>query len=475
MALTLIISDLHVAAGCDPQTGKFSPLDDFHADSIIARFLAHYHADSPGAHLVLNGDTFDMTQVLEIPTPEEIPTVVGPGGLDRDRRWYGLRHSIPEVRWKLSRIAQGHTGFFAALGEWIEHGNELHIVIGNHDPELRLPAAQDHLAHLLAQARPGLDPDVARHHLHFYDWYMLQPEQGLYIEHGGQYEPLAYMEGGRLPTCYYNNRYIFNFLEARTPEADNIFPFSRYLAWVLSTDTLPTLAILLRQLPDYVRARRMAREELPPPAPPPLRLPAETEQAICQSRDLQHRHFNRVAWRTTFFTLLAILLNLFSYACPLFAIVTLLTHQVALGLLMLLAWPLARLSSQSIITNYLHRSFISESNFLQEAATAFAPLLAAHNIRTIVLGHTHQPDVAQLPGGVRYFNTGTWVPIFSEDTRLDDREQIYLFVEVRDGNARLLRWRDEAKEPETPIIIDRVRHIKLLPRYRPTLRRRGRR
>lgn len=475
MTLTLIVSDLHIAAGCDPQTGKFSPLDDFHADSIMARFLAYYHADGPGAHLVLNGDTFDMNQVLELPSKEEITTVVGPGGLDRDRRWYGLRHSVPEARWKLSRIAQGHTVLFAALAEWIDRGNELHIVIGNHDPELRFPAVQEHLAQILAQARTGLDVNTVRRRLHFYDWYLLQPEQGLYIEHGGQYEPLAYMEGGKLPACYYNNRYIFNFLEARTPEADNIFPFSRYLAWLLSTDTLPTLAILLRQLPDYWRARRAADTVLPLPASPPLKLPAEIEQVICQSRNLQHRHFHRVAWRTTFFTLLAILLNLFSYLCPLFAILALLTHQIALALLMLLAWPLARLSSQSIITNYLHRSFISESNFLQEAAATFAPLLATQNIRTVVFGHTHQPDIAQLPGNVRYFNTGTWVPIFSEDTRLDDREQVYLFVEVRDGNARLLRWRDETGQPETPIIIDRIRHIKLQRRYRSTLRRRGKR
>ncbi len=457
MALTLIVSDLHLGTGRDPQSGKFSPLDDFYADSAFSRLLTYYYPDSPGAHLVLNGDSFDLSQVLQLPGPEELPAIIGQAQLDRDRSLYGLAHSPAETCWKLSRIAQGHATLFKAFAEWIVLGNHIHLVIGNHDPELRFKAVQEHLLRLIARAHPSLDEMTAQPYLHFHDWYLLQPEQSLYVEHGGQYEPMAYIEGSKMPSCYYNNRYLFNFLELRTPEADNIFPFSRYLAWLLSTDTLPTLAIVIRQLPDFVRARSTADEVLPPPTPPSPRLPSEVEEAICQARTRQHRHFRRVAWRTSLFTVVAIVLNIFSYLCPLFTILLVLANHLGLAVLTLLAWPLSRLASQSIITHYLHRSFIVESNFLQEATAQFAPLLAAHDIRNVAFGHTHQADTALLGDNVRYFNTSTWVPIFSDDTRLNKHAQSYFFVEVRDGQGRLLRWNDEIGEPDDPVIIDRSR------------------
>jgi len=73
----LIISDLHLSEGQDPVSGRFSPREDFFFDREFARFLAHHarqaaHNPTHGGRpwrLVLNGDAFDLLQVVAKPRP----------------------------------------------------------------------------------------------------------------------------------------------------------------------------------------------------------------------------------------------------------------------------------------------------------------------------------------------------------------------------------------------------------------------
>lgn len=456
MTLTLILSDLHISSGQNAATGKWSPLEDFHADHVFARLLAHYHDADPGAHLVLNGDTFDIVQVAELPSPDELPALIGSSELDHDRLWYGLGHSSPEICWKIDQIAAGHPVFFGALAEWIRHRHHIHFILGNHDPELRDPAAQSRLVELIAQSRDDLDD--AQAYVHFHAWYLYQPQQQLYIEHGGQYDSMCYVGEDQLPSCYFTTRYLFNFLETRTAEADNIIPFTRYLSWLLSTDTIPTATTLLRQLPDFWQARRREEKDaskLPPAAPPEPRLPRHVEQVIAQAALDQHRQVKHHSRRTSLLTGVAILLNLVAHLLPLAAVALVLSGYPLWAILALAMWPLSRVASSSIINTHLNRSILLEFNFVENAVRQFAPALAECQVRTIAFGHTHQPDLAHLPGGLLYFNTGTWMPLFCDDTRLERRDQAHLFIEVRDGEPRFLNWNDVADQPEPPIIIDR--------------------
>lgn len=454
MTLTLVLSDLHIASGRNQASGKWSPLEDFHADCAFACLLAHYQ--DADAHLVLNGDTFDLSQVVELPPPDELPALIGSSQLDRDRHRYGLGHSPLEVCWKLTQIAIGHPRLFEALAAWVRRQHHVHLAIGNHDPELRHPAAQNHLIQLIAQADHDLTADEVQPYVHFHSWYFHQPAQRLYIEHGSQYDPLSYVDDGRLPACYFNNRYLFNLLETRTPEADNIIPFTRYLAWLLSTDTIPTAIILLRQLPDFLCARRRASHSLPAAGPPDPRLPQHVEDAIRQAAADQRRLVRRITRRTALLTIVAMLLNLTAQLSPLAAVAFALTARPVSTILALAIWPLSRAVSSSIINTRLHRSLILEVNLLENAARQLAPILADHQISTLAFGHTHQPDVASLPGDMGYFNTGTWIPLFCDDTRLERRDQAHFFLQVHDGQARLLRWDDVAGQPESPVIIDRL-------------------
>ena len=456
MTLTLVLSDLHASSGRNPVSGKYSPLEDFYGDAALARFLAHYQNQDAGAHLVFNGDSFDFTQVVELPPPREAFELTGQSPLDRDRRKYGLGHSPAESAWKLGRIAAGHPRLFAALGEWVKHGHHIHFVIGNHDFELRYPVVQKRLVRLIAQTDPALERDEVQPLIHFHDWYFYQPEQHLYAEHGGQYEPLANIVDGKLPACYFNNRYLFNRLEMRTPEADNIYPFSRYIAWLISTDTLPTLSILLRQMPDFVRAKRATSQKLPLALPSDPRLPERAEGELRQAVADQHSLIKSTTYSTSMFTAIAILLGAAAHLSPLFTVILALTGHPLLAIMTLAAWPIAHVASASLIYSHLHVSLTTGGEFLHQVARQIAPALADSDINTITFGHTHQADIAQLPGGMSYFNTATWVPILASDTRLDAQKQTNLFVEVQNGHSRLLRWDDSTGQPEEPAIIDRT-------------------
>jgi len=70
----LIVSDLHLSEGLNPETAKFSNLEDFLFDDAFARFL-RYHEEAKeqpdfGGRpwtLILNGDLLDFLQVVSLP------------------------------------------------------------------------------------------------------------------------------------------------------------------------------------------------------------------------------------------------------------------------------------------------------------------------------------------------------------------------------------------------------------------------
>jgi len=60
----VVISDLHLSAGCPDREGKFSCNEDLFFDEEFRRFLRHLQNEKPGnTHLVIAGDLFDFLQV----------------------------------------------------------------------------------------------------------------------------------------------------------------------------------------------------------------------------------------------------------------------------------------------------------------------------------------------------------------------------------------------------------------------------
>ena len=288
----LFVSDLHLAEGIDPQTGKVAPLEDFFFDNAFANMLV-YHVDlAAGANissafqkpwkLYINGDFLEFLQVTSVPDENSADVQNGKIAVTDHLRQYGLGTSASETVWKLNRIAGGHQTFFQALGWFLAHPeNELVLMRGNHDVETVWQEVQEAMRTTIKASYyvwyrdmidgrapesplplrddlPAALPDDYVDRIHFPEWF--DYEEGLfYVEHGNQYDPVnsfssidrPFLEDDQsrieLPSGSFFVRYLFNTIEQIHPFADNIRPLSSYIHYALSHNPSETLGMLLRQ------------------------------------------------------------------------------------------------------------------------------------------------------------------------------------------------------------------------------------
>ncbi|HEY3360103.1 MAG TPA: metallophosphoesterase [Polyangia bacterium] len=170
-AVTLIISDLHLSSE--------EALDDFYADREFAEFL-DYHAERYASiHLVINGDWIDFLQ-----TDPRPPRTGAQATAQLDlEEMYPLNLTPDQAVYAIDRVAQRHGEFFDALSKFLRPGRparRLTVLRGNHDVELAFPGVQERLRELLGghSAEVLAFPPVG--------WF--DPEQGVYVEHGSQYD-----------------------------------------------------------------------------------------------------------------------------------------------------------------------------------------------------------------------------------------------------------------------------------------------
>src|SRR5512143_803080 len=120
----LVVSDFHMAGGQDPRTGRWSPTEDFFWDGEFRDFLAAESSGHPTT-LVVNGDFFDVLQVLVFPD-EKQREIFRISESEVDRR-YGLQCSEPCCEFLVQKILEGHPVFFEALADFLSAGNEVVI------------------------------------------------------------------------------------------------------------------------------------------------------------------------------------------------------------------------------------------------------------------------------------------------------------------------------------------------------------
>ena len=149
----VIISDLHMGAG--------DRLDDFDADAELSTFIRTYVAGAAPTELILAGDTFEFLQV-------RLPDL-------SDFEWSG-----EAAAQRLGAILAAHTEPIAALRVFLDQpGNQLTVLIGNHDFEL-------HYAKAKARLREALGLAEGDRRLRFGLTYS---GGGVYIDHGMQFDP----------------------------------------------------------------------------------------------------------------------------------------------------------------------------------------------------------------------------------------------------------------------------------------------
>lgn len=453
----LIVSDLHLGEGWLTAESMYAPREDFVHNGGFFAFLRYHEAIKTAPRyggrpwtLIFNGDTFDFVQVTALPSEgDELEAVCGVRryrDLPRNTRHFGLGSSRRESVWKFKRIAQGHSSFFAALGWFIQQGNRILFIYGNHDMELSWPEVQDALREAVCASYadyseghgplPPLDPAQVAANINFEPWFYYDATRGIYIEHGQQYEPSNHIpdlfdptlpdDPERLyqPSGLLMTRYFYNDLEDKLPYSDNVRPATRAFAWMLSVNPLRGVFLFTRQLYRLIsssreigrkqRAYRRARAAHPPRATIP-----ETHHTLPRVL-LEHlaaiaRERARISLKYWGQTLIEqFLLGLLSLAglCFLIAafVIWLQTNDLRTGFLMVIVAVLFLNAARGWSSYVNHDKRLDYMpSVAQDVRRAFAE--AGVPLRAIVLGHSHIPRRLRLDAQTWMVNTGAWIPL----------------------------------------------------------------
>src|SRR5712692_5569014 len=239
----IAISDIHLGSDLRSGQKRAAWSKPRAADAPLASFLdwhATHREEGKPWHLILNGDIVDFVAITATPGPgEPVPFEVS----DEERE-LGL---IPEERkciWKLQRTAARHREVFDALARFLQKGNSLHIVRGNHDAEWRWPELQAELRRILGERADAATRRRIERQIEFHDWFYLEPGF-FYAEHGHAHDHYSVhldFFGGQteqpemqLPLSSQVLRYFINRYTEQVEVFDHVdaWGLREYLDWVL--------------------------------------------------------------------------------------------------------------------------------------------------------------------------------------------------------------------------------------------------
>jgi UDP-2,3-diacylglucosamine pyrophosphatase LpxH len=445
--LVLVVSDLHLVAGCDPVTGRMHPRENFLADDAFARFLATHRAEVTDGDplLIINGDSLDFLRVTHVPTTDEefarweadlaalgyrLPKPARETLVKKELR-YGLRTDDYKTVWKFREIVRGHPVFFAALGDWVRGGGRLVFLKGNHDLEFHWPLLHQAIREQLSTEAGDLarGPAVQFHEDRF-------QVGNVYVEHGHQHEAMTRVDGDptifrgeeiRFPFGSFFNKYLINELEDLDPFLDNVKPTNKVIQVAVKRRPISTIRILSHSIPAL--------------------------RGIIVRESFRHT----VALVLLFVILVlpiitvivAVLAFIFQPVREVLASIigsqTLRRALVVVGAL--LPWIVASIRELVRKKTFAH----GEDDYGEGAYEALRQLAGPWHRMYAVMGHTHRMDIQDL-GAIgdthcTYLNSGSWTPRWDEHRPdLNGRvEYSFIRFDLENGEYRhrLLEWRDE--------------------------------
>ena len=216
--IKIVVSDCHLGSGPTLKNGAINPMEDFRKDDKFVEFLEHYSSQiykGKKVELVINGDFFDLLQTR---TSEMTP--------------YEIIEGI--AVFKIRSILRGHPKVVSAMRSFIERGNHIKMIWGNHDAGLWWPAVQDEIKKAIS---PNLEIS--------FEPYIFD---GVRIEHGHQYEILNHFDvdnmfikrGDRTILNYpFGSFFVGGFLarvKLQRSYITQVVPFSKFLRWSLLFD-----------------------------------------------------------------------------------------------------------------------------------------------------------------------------------------------------------------------------------------------
>ncbi len=462
---TAVISDLHL---CDaepvnvkyPLWKKFKTRQ-FFFDDTFAAFLVHLKIKSGGEpiELILNGDIFDFDSVMTMPKDP-------PYRISLIERKRGLFPRAERSKHKIKTILKDHEVFVNALRNFVNEGNRVVFVMGNHDIELHFPEVRQEI---IDQLR--LSPEF-RDQVRFCEWFYISNQDTL-VEHGNQYDPYCvcddpinpYIRGYshvslKLPFGNLACRYIMNGMGFFNPHVDSnyimtmkkyVTNFFRYMVkaqpllildWfggallTLGHSFIYRLAEPIRnplRIEDHVNEiaykanaePRMVRELkelfMPPAASNPFLLMREL-------------------WLDRAFIILIVFYLIFQVMSLIKSMINVSFYWAFIPLFAFL--PFFLFYSKSIT------SLVSGYKEPDDRILAMASAIT--KVKRIVFGHTHIVR-HEMIGSVEHLNPGCWSPAFLdiECTKpLDQRSFVWISPSLEGGRqSEVLRFVDGQSVP----------------------------
>jgi len=454
----LVISDLHLGEGIrddDSDSRERLMRLDRELQDFIGHYTEHQHGDRPW-RLVVNGDMVDFIAVCLMPAKAELLTELHP-----DDHVYGLGTRAHAAAIKMQKVLEHHDDTFRALARFVGRGNELSLVIGNHDAEFHWPAVQ-RLLRAAIVAHWESDPERDGHRsseevadaIGFFPWFFLEPGVA-WIEHGHQYDPYCSFDSVLDPSTDELGidvnigtalmRYVVNHFPMNASEqwGKGFWGYVRFWGSFGARGALSILGayadMFLRLAWDW-RERRNRRAE---------RIKARKERnRLRLARMARGARIPVEALRS----LMAL------HCAPVITDLGRIVRAIMLDRMLLFfatplilgapfvavpwAWvPGAVVLSFALFAALLHVASKEREPVDPEAkmrkVTSLIRKIAS--VPIVVFGHSHKAR-AEGSEGAMYFNTGTWMP------HNELKAFTHLLIERTDkgAKARLFQWRDGA-------------------------------
>jgi UDP-2,3-diacylglucosamine pyrophosphatase LpxH len=485
----VVVSDLHIGRGRSPTTRRFHALETFFFDEDLRQFLAWAgeQAAARGTTLraVFNGDTFDFLRM-------EADLVTS---ASRREQRFGADLTPATCAELVREILAGHPVFVEALADVLARGGEVVVLPGNHDLEVQWTPVQDELRRAVRGALAGRDglgaagADGAVSRLLFRPWFHYEPGR-IWIEHGCQYDPEnAYryplrtgLSDGRydsqlleldMPLGNFFQKYLYNGFGPLTFIVPSTRANARYSRWMLFNEPRLMFRVALSHAPFAWQAvRRLARRGIENRMPLERAHDAELARLAEESGlgerlrridglktvrgDLLHaaREYGLQAARVLAGVLATALVGAGAWSGGLFAIDSL-AGGLGLKALLFLGLNFLLLAAALGTVGYLVLRDDAPANPWPQrrAAGELARLL---DVPVVTFGHTHEEVVwpVERQGGGWYYNTGTWVAVFTHDVLLPRERVQFTFLHVQGGEAELKYWSPGRREALPVVLLD---------------------
>jgi len=489
----VVVSDLHLGRGLNPNTRRYFRLEAFFYDDDFEQFCKWLVEDADTRRtsfkLVFNGDTFDLLRI----EPEEPQ----PGASMSIRR-YGPLITPATAAYTMADILEGHPNFVRGVARVLAAGHRVVFLPGNHDRETQWQPVQNCVRRNILKAVRGLggeqaDVDRASERLLFEPWFHHEPGR-IWIEHGNQYDPdnafechlRSNVDREALPQTEQDSpigsffqRYLYNQFGSITFIVPSGRANVRYFRWLLINKPRLLARVATSHFPYFIQVlRRIAKsggkiDRLKAQHDAELDALAESSKLGDTLHEIDKLKVvrggaavfgkgivRRVLKVAGMFVLLTILMaGLWSAGST---SINQIDAGVGLkaGLFLSLTLIFLVLVMSGIAFLLLRPATGPPNQPLHRAARFIGSSL---NVPIVTFGHTHDEVVFPVdddktgkddPVKQWYFNTGTWIAVFTHDQLLPRERVQYTFLRVRGNDAQLLYWSPGRRQAVPVVLIE---------------------